>query len=418
MILSSKCSIKFANRGKRDALASFSEEFSRITKFFIDLLWEQKDNSIPALLPKEITSKVQTWLSARAVQASGKQASGIVRGTVQKHKSRMFMLAKMQREHWDDPSVFKKLQSKVSQTKLSKPYLDNIHPVLDSRFVKIEESKNSFDLWVNFGSLGDKLSICVPVNRTKHLKRLMSKGYEMGVGVRLLRNKIEFCFEKEIGERDVGERVGIDIGIKSAVSCSNGFQTTKDNHGHDLDSIQKRLSRRKKGSNGFARSQDHRTNYINWSIKQLNLNNVKEVRIEDIKYLRSGKTCSRWLGHWTYRAIFDKIELECKKHGVHVSCVDPTYTSQRCSECGWTQKGNRDGKEFRCLECGYECDSDLNGSVNISLDLRSVGRKERLLKKNRGGFYLTERDRERVTEREVLRCNEYSPRCSREDNFQ
>lgn len=36
--------------------------------------------------------KNKTWLSARMIQRVGKQASGVVRGTVQKHKQRLHVL--------------------------------------------------------------------------------------------------------------------------------------------------------------------------------------------------------------------------------------------------------------------------------------------------------------------------------------
>jgi transposase len=56
--------------------------------------------------------------------------------------------------------------------------------------------------------------------------------------------------------------------------------------------------------------------------------------------------------------------------------VCPTYTSQRCSSCGWVRKSNRD--------------ADLNAAKNIALNLRPIGTKERLSHKNRKGFYLCE----------------------------
>ena len=45
--------------------------------------------------------------------------------------------------------------------------------------------------------------------------------------------------------------------------------------------------------------------------------------------------------------------------------VEPAYTSQTCPVCGYTDKGNRDGKEFRCKCCGHEDDADHVGAVNI-----------------------------------------------------
>ncbi len=96
------------------------------------------------------------------------------------------------------------------------------------------------------------------------------------------------------------------------------------------------------------------------------------------------------LSHWTYTNIFNKLISKCEEQGVLVKRISPTYTSQRCSKCGWVRKSNRKQKQFKCVECSFECDSDLNASVNLSLDLIPIGKKKRLLQENRTGFYWNE----------------------------
>lgn len=84
IIRSTKVSNKFSNKGKLEQLHLCIDEYRNIVAQFVDLLWEQE--KIPTLLPKEITSQIKTWLSARMLQCAGKQASGIVRGTRTKQK--------------------------------------------------------------------------------------------------------------------------------------------------------------------------------------------------------------------------------------------------------------------------------------------------------------------------------------------
>ncbi|MBA7587613.1 hypothetical protein ES708_29644 [subsurface metagenome] len=46
--------------------------------------------------------------------------------------------------------------------------------------------------------------------------------------------------------------------------------------------------------------------------------------------------------------------------------VDAKYTSQKCSCCGNTEKGNRKSREiFKCLNCGHEENADINAAKNI-----------------------------------------------------
>ena len=46
-----------------------------------------------------------------------------------------------------------------------------------------------------------------------------------------------------------------------------------------------------------------------------------------------------------------------------------TYTSQGCSKCCCERKTNRKGKLFKCVSCSFECNSDVNASLNIGFDL-------------------------------------------------
>ena len=191
----------------------------------------------------------------------------------------------------------------------------------------------------------------------------------------------------DIEPKKNGSIYGVDVGMKNSISCSNGYISEKNNHGHDLMTIAKLLSRKKKGSKAFLRCQKHRKNYINWSINNLNLDTCKQLNIEKIKDLRRYKKTSRLMSHWTYTEIFGKLKSKSHEQGVLVHEVSPTYTSQRCSECGWVHKASRNGKEFKCTSCGFTTDADLNASINISLPLPQISEEKRLKQANRTGFF-------------------------------
>ncbi len=384
MIKSSKLTIKFANSGKKENLNIFIQEYRNVVSLFVDILWEMK--KVPVLLPKELTDKIESWLSARAIQCAGKQASGIVRGTRKKQDQRRWQIKKLLDEGKNKQA--RKLEAIDKKKLVSKPNIDVICSELDSRFVTIDfNDHTSFDGFIILSSLGNKLVIKIPLKKHKHFNSLLSRGTLKG-GVRISSQSITFMFEIETKEkRSSGTIIGIDVGHCNVISCSNGVQSQKNKDGHDLTTINKIMSRKVKGSKAFKQTQVHRSNYINWTINQLNLSNVKEVKLEDIKNLRKGKKSSRLLSHWTYTEIFDKLESYCLDAGVQIKKVSPTYTSQRCSVCGWTRKTNRKGKQFKCTSCGHSQDADLNASLNISFDLAPIKKQERLQQKNRTGFY-------------------------------
>jgi transposase len=378
MIRCSKTSLQFSNKNKIETISKFIDEYKIITQKFIDILWTQKGQKIPSLIPKNITDQAVSWMSQRAIQCAAKQASGIVRGTLTKQKRRLYKINQLNEE-----GKFKrarKLKVIYDKVIMSQPIIKNISPELDSRFIEINlESNNSFDGWISISSIGNKIKLNIPIKKTSHFKK----------GIRLSKDKITFNFEiVDPEKKKEGDTIGIDIGIIDVITCSNGVHSKKDIHGHDLSSIQQKLSRKQKGSLGFKRTQEHRSNYINWSINQLDFDNIKVVNLEDVKNLRYGKNSSRYLSHFVYTQIFDKLESFSFEQGVLVQKKSPTYTSQRCSKCGWVRKRNRNGKLFKCEKCGFVCDSDLNASINLSFDLPCVSKAERLLHKNRQGFYL------------------------------
>lgn len=384
MIKSSKVSVKFTNKGKLETYHAFLDEYKRVVLVYIDLLWDLP--KVPKFVGKEFS--VDTWLSARAVQAASKQASGIVRGTRKKQEKRLYVINKLLSENQIKNA--RKLQAIYDKTKVSKPQPADIQAELDSRFIKIDsDNKTSFDGWVTISSLGNKIKLLIPFKRTSHFNKLLSKG-KITLGARLSKKQISFTFNiPDVPIKEQGETLGIDVGIVTTLSCSNGITSQKNSHGYDLNTITDILIRRKPNSKGYRRAQHHRTNYINWSINQLNLTDYKQVNIENIQHLRKGRKASKKLSHWVYADIFTKLEAYCSEQGVLVRKVSPTYTSKRCSCCGWTCNSNRKGKQFKCVKCGYLADADLNAASNIAMNLTPIyyGSKKQQQLNSRTGFY-------------------------------
>jgi len=54
--------------------------------------------------------------------------------------------------------------------------------------------------------------------------------------------------------------------------------------------------------------------------------------------------------------------------------VNPAYTSQDCSRCGFRQLMPLSQRQFHCPNCGLVLDRDLNASLNIlAIGLDSLG---------------------------------------------
>lgn len=64
-------------------------------------------------------------------------------------------------------------------------------------------------------------------------------------------------------------------------------------------------------------------------------------------------------------SAWGKLE-QCLSYKSNVIKVPALYTSQRCHECGHTEKENRKTQaDFTCLSCGHRANADINAALNI-----------------------------------------------------
>ena len=109
-------------------------------------------------------------------------------------------------------------------------------------------NKTTFDGWINLTCLGNKLKFNIPVKKHKHFNSLLKLG-NLKKGIRISKDNITFMFDiPDIKLKGEGKTLGIDIGQKTTLSCSDGQQLDNDIHGHNYTSICKELSRKKKDS--------------------------------------------------------------------------------------------------------------------------------------------------------------------------
>lgn len=135
----------------------------------------------------------------------------------------------------------------------------------------IEIPNGHFDAFIRLSSSGFR-HLKLPMNfHPGFRKRKLEEWKGLG-GVELSESQIIFIQQKATPPlRREGKPLGADTGIKSVITLSDGQSFRPDRDGHTLESITEKLSRKEKGSKAFRRAQDHRLNYSNWSVKQLNL---------------------------------------------------------------------------------------------------------------------------------------------------
>ncbi len=73
------------------------------------------------------------------------------------------------------------------------------------------------------------------------------------------------------------------------------------------------------------------------------------------------------IGKWAFFELGTFIRYKAQEAGIPIYFVDPAYTSQQCSVCGYTSTDNRKSQaEFLCVQCGHHENADSNAAKNIA----------------------------------------------------
>ena len=176
-----------------------------------------------------------------------------------------------------------------------------------------------------------------------------------------------------------GEQVGMDAGIESFMTLSDGTQI--DNFKY-FEASQKQLrragrkvARRKKGSTRrrkavvilqkvHAKIRNQRTDFHH-QVSRLLVNSYDLMAIEDlnIKALSKG-ILAKQVNDVAWSSFFNKLEYKAECAGKQVIRVNPNGTSQTCT-CGERVKKKLSVRWHECLKCGVSNHRDIVSSQVI-----------------------------------------------------
>ena len=367
MIRSSSLTLKFATLAKLNTLNQVFNEYTNVVNQFIYEFHQSKN------LPRFSKNKTETWISVQLQQVAGKQALEIVKSTRKKDLDIRYRKYKKVYKYFKEKNrQINFLSKKFSELKLNyklTPRFDGKSITFDQRQFSLCKSQNSFDFWVHLRCLGNKYIIDLPLKNHKHNKKF--KDWKQVKSCRVLRNngkfKIELIYEKKTPViNKMKNELAIDAGINCLMSCSDGKQI-----GLELKKLIIELNKKQQKSKLWNRKLNQIHNYIHWCVNQLNLENISDLILENLKYIqigtkqRTNKATRKLLSRWNLGLWHTAIEQKCEENCVELHFVGPKYTSQTCSQCGNVDKGNRNGIAFKCTACGYEANADLNAAVNI-----------------------------------------------------
>ena len=209
-----------------------------------------------------------------------------------------------------------------------------------------------------------------------------------------------------VEERDIkisntnNEGLGIDLGIKEFVVCSDGIKFKNINKTLTVKKIEKTLkreqrklsrkyeslkTRNKNIREGRATSQNiqkqivkvqklHqrltniRTDYINKIVSSIIKQKPSYITIEDlnVKGMMKNKHLSKAIASQKFFEFKTKLMSKCKQNNIELRIVDRFYPSSKtCSNCGKIKKDLKLSDRIYKCDCGFTIDRDLNASINL-----------------------------------------------------
>jgi putative transposase len=190
--------------------------------------------------------------------------------------------------------------------------------------------------------------------------------------------------------------IGVDFGRRDIAVTSNGdkwdgsqITDIRDKHARVRASLQRKATKgtrstRRRTRQILQRLSGKERRFQQWLNHQISYRIIQQakstnaiVAIEDLTGIRErtnqqprNKVERRRSNSWSFYQLRSFLEYKGIKEGVKLIAVPPAYTSQTCHQCLYI--GLRSDKRFRCGNCGWHGDADLNGAKMISLLGQSV----------------------------------------------
>jgi putative transposase len=348
-----------ANPGKLERLDELASEYQRIAQAYVDWLisHEMHQPDKYATIPEQ---EISTKLSDRWQRCAWQQACGIV-------------------------------QSWHSNARENPPKLQNVCLQANANVVVIEPSKTAqFDYWLRISTLQAGHPVRIPIKLYEHAKKTLAQFPKLCSSVTLNRREGEwfatFVVERKGSKVQAAEVIGVDIGMVSIVSTSSGRRygqvspelrrrvehaNAKRRLKQQLNACLKRKSRatvslKDDKTEAFARNEIGRA--LNQMLDELPGGTkvaLERLTVKDMRF--KSRQMNRALRASQLGYVRDKLKFKLDERGIRYRSVQPAYSSQQCSQCGFTISMNRRSQaEFDCLWCGFKANADQNAASNIA----------------------------------------------------
>jgi putative transposase len=202
------------------------------------------------------------------------------------------------------------------------------------------------------------------------------------------------AYEKQIQTAEItGNHVGIDLGLKTQIVCSDGTEYNRNNKKVRIKERHIKRTQRlmakslrmngKKRTNNYKRHQKKlqklheeirfiETDFLHKATTEIvKKNDIVSMEDLNTKGMMKNHHCAKALANARFRTIRNMVEYKCKWYGKKFQTVGRFFpSSQLCPDCGYRNRALKDTKirHWKCPQCGKEHERDPVASVNIDVE--------------------------------------------------
>ena len=190
------------------------------------------------------------------------------------------------------------------------------------------------------------------------------------------------CEISEVEKIDINNCIGIDLGLITLATLSNGTKIENprilNRYIDRIKDLQRKLSLKQKGSNNYkklklriTRLYQKLVNVRNDHLHKLSRKLVDEydlIVLEDlnIKQMVKSNYLSRSIHDVSWNKLVNFITYKADYAGKFIELINPYNTSKQCSNCGnIKEKLSLSTRIYKCKKCNLKIDRDLNAAINI-----------------------------------------------------
>jgi len=253
--------------------------------------------------------------------------------------------------------------------------------------------------WIKIATLEKGKPIYIPLKANTYAEKLEGEFLNYCQVVKDDDGNIEFRVVKELKKKEyipLTDEIAIDLGLNPLFAINKGdlfgrnfFDVLKafnEKITKRMANLQKRKIKPrddKKYRQYVDKLRDYLKNEINRLINRLiKIYRPKKIVVEmlDFRSPDLSKRLNRLVQNFGKRYIKKKLQRLQELYGIEIIEINPAYTSQECSSCGYVDEKNRKNtQEFECRACKNKINAQINGAKNI------------LKRSSLGSLYLTKK---------------------------